>query len=325
MPELAATQVGNGVQVNKGAGALGAGLRVLDLSVELPNTAVGKTGFEGALDAGELFGHGGLEPLEGGQPATPCARNPGPQRRFGGGAIAGGFADPPQRFLQAPGASGLQRGALQPAHDVDLPAVPVARRPESAPAAAFESERGRHLGPAHLIERCARQRDDVVRIEADRRLGRSVVRAGTVGAGQVHAPVRGLAGRRPTLYEVVGEVPDVPPGRGGLQPAPVEVMELGQVTLALTAGRFIHPDASHVGQSFSWPGARPRGDAAPARCGSRTRRSGARRVPPAVWQTASPRMASNSFEKPEPTASHAPAPESAWYYGNARATRGIQQ
>lgn len=65
-------------------------------------------------------------------------------------------------------------------HDVELLAVPVARRLERAPAAVLEFGPGLHLGSAHLIQGSAGQRDDVdvVPIEADRRLGRGVAAPG---------------------------------------------------------------------------------------------------------------------------------------------------
>jgi hypothetical protein len=59
-----------------------------------------------------------------------------------------------------------------PVDDVEPVTVPVAARLERAPAAVVELGPNGHLGPAHLIKRYVRQRDNVARIDADRRLRR---------------------------------------------------------------------------------------------------------------------------------------------------------
>lgn len=263
MPELGAQQVADGDQVGVGAIALGAGLGGLDLGVEGLDLAVGQAGVEMPQDAREVVAEGGAELLEGRQPTPSCPRDPLSEQRFGGGAIRCRLVDAAQRLLEAPGAGGLQRAALQPMHGVNLRCVPPARGLERAPAAVLELRVGLDLGPPHLIQRLVGQRHDVEGVEADGGLRCGRLRPGLIGAGQVHAPVRDLAGLAPVRPEVVCE-----PREGGLvaarcgkqQPAPVEIMKQRDVALAFAAGGLVDTDAPDLGEVLL----RPRGIDMPA-------------------------------------------------------------
>lgn len=229
MSELGAEQVADGDQVGVGAVALGAGFGGLDLGVEGFDLPVGQAGVEMLQDACEVVADRGAELLEGRQSAAPRPADPALEQGLGRGAVGDGFVDAPQPFLEAPGAGGLQAAALQPVHGVDLARVPSAwRLLERAPAAVLELRVVLDLGASHLVQRLVGQCHDVEGVEADGGIRLRRLRAGLVGTGQVHAPVRDLAGPAPVRLQVVGEAREgglVAARCGKQQPAPVEIHE----------------------------------------------------------------------------------------------------
>ncbi len=136
------------------------------------DAAIVFTGLEAIENARKMLGNCPAEALEGFESVATGPTQPALEEGLRLIRRCGLGIDRSQRFLDAPGAGGLEIRALQPVHGLGLLDGPVGGFLLQAPAGALEFGFTFDLGPAHLVQRLAAQSDHVKAVEADLGLGK---------------------------------------------------------------------------------------------------------------------------------------------------------
>ena len=243
MLELGAQQVGDGDQVAGGCVALGACLGRLDLRVHGLDETVAQTAAEVLQDSGPVLAHGGAQTLERGQATAARPTDPAIQQGAGVLRRRSCRVQVPQRFLQPPGACGLQVAALQPVHGAHLLIVPASGVLLQRPAGALQVRLGLDLGPTHLVQRLAGQGHHVERVKGQARLRKVRGRPGHERLGHVQTHVADRSGIATMRLQIICERLErrrVAAGRGEQQPPGIGIMEQGDIALAAPAAGLVH-------------------------------------------------------------------------------------
>jgi len=248
--EFSGNEIGHGDEVFDAAVAASTGSRFLECAVHGLDAAVVLAGFEAVEDAGEVGGDRSGQALEGIEATAPGPAQPALEEGPGFVGRSGRCVDGSQGLLDAPSPRGLEVGALQPVHGLELRDRPGGGILEQTPARPLEFGLALDLGAPHLVERLAAECDDMKAVKADGGLREVLGGAGLKRTAHIHADMRDRLWLATMHGQVLGEPLQaglVPAGRGKDQALRIQIIENREVLLAPPASRLIDSDRAHLG------------------------------------------------------------------------------